>query len=965
MLPLPEASEGLSSLRYRLLDEAVFWLAIVATPSTLISLSRLLHGPWMPQMTLHLLLQGSLWAIWLWRKGLPYGVRVTVLLAAFWLTALAGIVQLGPFSIAGGFSLFFCFLAMLFASRQQAWLLIALNAVVLACLAMLGVRGHLPLQPMDAELLHSPVIWLNLFWILAAYPLVLVLLGWRMIQALMARENLAQTLLQRQHKIAENIPGVVYQLLTTAQGSVHCSYVSERLNRLVELDRQALMENPAHVLQLVHPDDVERLRRTLQVAARAVLPVHELFRLQHPRRGLLWVECMATPDDLGQGRVMWYGSIRDVTKLKTAEQRLTATLENTPDVAVQWYDRDGRIVYWNHASELLFGWKAEDANGKTLDQLFLSAQQQKGFLEMLRRVKRQGDPVVSPETVVCHRTGVLRTITATLFPIPGEREPLFVGMCIDVTENRQLMQMQTDILESMPDAVVVADGAGQIRMVNQKTVSQFGYSREALLNAPVEMLMPKLLGYQHLHFRHGFTGARPDEEMGNNLEFTARTASGQLLPMEVNMGQVRTPFGNMTVASLRDISERQRVEQELRQAKEVAESASRAKSSFLASMSHELRTPLNAIIGFAQILERGGPGQLQPRQWEAANHILRSGRHLLELINDVLDLARIEAGKLKLEITTVELEPIIDQALEMLATAAVQRGILLRNECRQALMIQGDSLRVRQILLNLLSNAIKYNREGGMVQLRYTQDNARVRITITDTGPGIAESDQALLFQPFQRLGAKEGVVEGTGVGLVVCRHLVEAMQGRIGFDSRVGFGSNFWFELPLAPAPAASSLAEQAALPAATSGGDAPARSASAALPAQVLYIESSPFNANVMKHLFRQLPGVELQQADSALEGMALLHHPEQMPPDLILLDLDIQDRNCFEVLQAIKRNPATANVPAIAISPVFNLEETRRALAAGFIACHSKPFDIPAFVAQIRTTLQTLGKLPGDRA
>jgi PAS domain S-box-containing protein len=384
---------------------------------------------------------------------------------------------------------------------------------------------------------------------------------------------------------------------------------------------------------------------------------------------------------------------------------------------------------------------------------------------------------------------------------------------------------------------------------------------------------------------------------------------------------------------------------ELTRAKQVAEDASLAKSVFLSTMSHELRTPLNAIIGFAQLLEMGEPVPLLDDQKEAIGHIINSGRHLLTLINEILNLARIESRKLDLNIETVALLPLMDETVSLLLPTADARHIAIQQCCSTAMHVHADLSRVRQILLNLLSNAVKYNRPGGSVTLSCDAIDDFVRATVADTGMGINDEHRSEIFQPFQRLGAERTSIEGTGIGLVICKRLTEAMGGRIGFDSSVGVGSRFWIELPLAAAAYTTSTAMSFEANRDVSDKNGP-------VSGRVLYIEDSPINIEVMKNVLRLLPDIELLTAESAEIGLAMIHEAQ---PDLVLMDINLPGMNGLEALHTLKINPDIADIPVIAVSAAAMPDDIEAGLKAGFLAYMTKPFDVPELIAQVRKALK----------
>jgi PAS domain S-box-containing protein len=350
------------------------------------------------------------------------------------------------------------------------------------------------------------------------------------------------------------------------------------------------------------------------------------------------------------------------------------------------------------------------------------------------------------------------------------------------------------MFEQSPIAYQALDIEGHYLDLNDKMAEILGYSREELLGRCFGDLWIESAKERFPFLINNF---KSTQHISSELQL--RHQDGHTITVLID-GSIQRDINGKFICThciLWDISERKQMEVMLVEAKTAAENANKAKSDFLSSMSHELRTPLNAIIGFAQILEMDKLTPLGEEQKTAMGHIMNSGRHLLNLINEILDLARIESGKLDLRIGVVSLSPLIDETVSLLLPSATPRQITLLQSCSSEIHIRADVSRVRQILLNLLSNAIKYNRQGGSVTLSCDVINDYVRIIVADTGFGIPDEHRQKIFQPFHRLGAERTHIEGTGIGLVLCKRLVEAMNGRIGFDSTVDVGSRFWFELP------------------------------------------------------------------------------------------------------------------------------------------------------------------------
>lgn len=397
----------------------------------------------------------------------------------------------------------------------------------------------------------------------------------------------------------------------------------------------------------------------------------------------------------------------------------------------------------------------------------------------------------------------------------------------------------------------------------------------------------------------------------------------------------------------RQLNEQRQFMQELQQARDLAERSSQAKTEFLSSMSHELRTPLNAILGFAQLL-LNGKQPLTERQQRQADQILRSGRHLLNLINEVLDLARIESGNMQVSIEPIQVTDVMREALEILSSIAAQHGITLTPpaEGTCTLRIMADYTRLKQVLINLISNAIKYNRPNGTVTLHCSAGPETLRIHVTDTGNGIPEHKLNDLFQPFNRLGAEAGSIEGTGVGLALTRKLVQLMQGVIGVNSQVGQGSEFWFDLPLAERrERRSAVVETTTTETATQGMETAHR--------RVLYIEDNPANQRLIQDVFDDLGGVRLQCVHSAEVGMELACSD---PPDLILMDIDLPGMNGFDAQQLLSSNPLTRHIPVVGVSAGASPRDITQARMAGFADYLTKPFDITILTERLTALLNT---------
>jgi signal transduction histidine kinase/CheY-like chemotaxis protein len=397
----------------------------------------------------------------------------------------------------------------------------------------------------------------------------------------------------------------------------------------------------------------------------------------------------------------------------------------------------------------------------------------------------------------------------------------------------------------------------------------------------------------------------------------------------------------LTAANARlqqEIAEREHAEAE-------AGRANRAKSEFLSRMSHELRTPLNGVLGFAQLLEQD---QLEDDQRECVEQILKGGRHLLALINEVLDIARIEAGRLALSPEPVATREVFRGALDLIRPQAATRGATLVAETGPARYVIADRQRLQQVLLNLLSNAVKYTGEGGTVTCSCAQTDAgAVQLAVSDTGPGIAPALLERLFTPFDRLGAEQTGIEGTGLGLALSRRLVEAMNGRLLVDSRVGEGTTFTVELPAAaePAPSVEASADDAARDA---GG--------AGTIGTLLYIEDNLANVRLFERIVALRPGLTLLSAMQGRRGLdlALDHRPR-----LIVLDLHLPDVPGQDVLVGLRGDPRTRDIPVVVLSADATPGQVAALRAQGASEYLTKPIEVRRFLALLDTLLAPTGE------
>jgi signal transduction histidine kinase/CheY-like chemotaxis protein len=516
------------------------------------------------------------------------------------------------------------------------------------------------------------------------------------------------------------------------------------------------------------------------------------------------------------------------------------------------------------------------------------------------------------------------------------------------------------ILNSAHFSIIATDEKGVIQLFNVGAERLLGYRADEVVNRispsdihdprevtaracalSLELGTPIAPGFEALAFK----ASRGIEDV---YELTFICKDGSRFPAVNSITALRDDAGEIIGYLLigSDNSARKRVETALNEATSVAEKASRAKTEFLSGMSHELRTPLNAILGFAQLLASGSPTP-SPSQRRNLEHILKAGWYLLELINEILDLALIESGKVTLSRESVSLSEVILECRALVEAQAEKRGIGMTIPALASRhFVKADRTRLKQVLINLLFNAIKYNRPGGTVELVCTQlPDERTRISVRDTGAGLAPETLAQLFQPFNRLGRESGTEEGTGIGLVVTKRLVELMHGTIGVDSTVGVGSAFWIEMDLAPspqfAPQDATVAKRArqAIPQGT-----PQRT--------ILYVEDNPANLDLVAQLVARRPDLRLLGAADADLG---IEFARTYLPQVILMDINLTGMSGIEAMKILRRDPATAQIPIIALSANAVPSDIEKALAAGFFSYLTKPINVDRFMDVLDEALE----------
>lgn len=492
------------------------------------------------------------------------------------------------------------------------------------------------------------------------------------------------------------------------------------------------------------------------------------------------------------------------------------------------------------------------------------------------------------------------------------------------------------------DVILKLDLDFNRRYVSPAAIDILGYTPDELLQIrPLDQIHPEDAEWVQATLRRMAYG-QDRGAVVNRIQHK----DGHWVWVEVNFRLIRdqvTGQPHEILGTLRDISARKSAEAALEQAKAEAERANQAKSDFLTSMSHELRTPMNGILGFGQLLATSHFGTLTPRQKEFVDAILDSGKHLLDLIDDILQLSKIEAGKLTVTPESVSLLPLIKSVFANLQGDARKYGIELKGGDAGLGMpeVLVDRTRLAQAIINLGSNAIKYNRANGSVVFSCeTVENDRVRISVRDTGIGIPTDRQKELFQPFNRLGAERGLIEGTGIGLSLTRKLVSLMNGSLDYTSRPGEGSCFWIDVPISREAPAETV------------DDAVATSAELRRSGySILYVEDNPGNRTLMRHVIETLKDVTLLEATTGQAGLAMARDE---CPDLIILDINLPDVSGFALLQQLRLMPMTATIPVLALSADAMPGNIQRGIESGFFRYLTKPLDVEALLLAIDAAL-----------
>jgi PAS domain S-box-containing protein len=523
----------------------------------------------------------------------------------------------------------------------------------------------------------------------------------------------------------------------------------------------------------------------------------------------------------------------DVATQATA--KVQALFEACP-LAILSLDLEGNVRLWNRGAEQMFGWREDEVVGKPLPTIPPGDERE---YERLLQAQFNGISHAGVEVQRQRRDGSIANLSLWTVPVRDPQGTITgnVAILAEATDTRTAAQRYSallvreedarnqvraerrfrQLLEAAPDAILEIDAAGQIVLVNAGAEKLSGYSREELIGQNLEIMVPSELRGKHVHHRSTYWSYPSTRPMGTGLELNLQRKDGERVPVEISLSPVNYDGDTRVTAIVRDITDRKRAEQQIREIQErltaeltatnqelalrnqEIERANKLKTEFVASMSHELRTPLHTIIGFAELVAEELEGPLNDKQKRFIGHIYKDSLHLLELINDVLDISRIEAGRLELRLGTFDMTAAIDEVMATIRPQAVAKSLHLEETSAPGVPLHADRVRFKEILYNLLSNAVKFTPANGRISVTATASEGFASISVTDTGVGIPAGELDAIFDKFYQVGSTtRGVREGTGLGLAITKQLVEAHGGKIGVRSETGRGSSFHFTIPL-----------------------------------------------------------------------------------------------------------------------------------------------------------------------
>jgi PAS domain S-box-containing protein len=741
-------------------------------------------------------------------------------------------------------------------------------------------------------------------------------------------------------KIVSQLPGMAFQFKLRPDGSSCFPFVSDGIHSLYRVNKEDLQVDASSLFKLHHPDDQVKLKAAIQKSAKELIPFSQEFRLQHQDNSLHWLFVKCSPQREEDGSTLWHGFTTDITDFKLLEDKLLANknllkiiIDSIP-ATISAFDLQNRFILTNKMAADLYGDQPEALFGKTLHEFF-PKEIVDNKIRYINQVKKTEKSVTFEQELINPASGQLSTFLVSKFPIQSLDGKLYgvgaVGM--DITERKQsenLLNLRNTALRTINQGVIISDAQQNILWANKAYKELTGYSLSDLKGRTCRNLLQGALTDQETIKTISITLKANDTFSGEILNYRkdGSTFWNQLaiLPIFNDKGKI-TNF----MSTSRDMTALKQAEDSLVRGKAEAEHASQVKSQFLAMMSHEIRTPLTAILGMQELLAQTPLDTVQTDYLKIAT---QAGTNLLAIANDILDLTKVESGKLTLEHITFDVIDLTEHCVDLVRPNALAKGLTLHTIIPLELnrWLSGDPLRYHQVLINLLSNAIKFTKTGS-VTLKLTaqpatEDNRVLLVEVIDTGIGIPLASQVGLFEVFVQVDASDTrQYGGSGLGLAISKRLVDLWEGHIGVESTPAIGSRFWFTVgsgALSPAlQTTTDLIKEK---------DAP-------LPfiANLLLVDDSPINQAVIIYMLRDA-GHQVDVADCGKAGIAAAKNKHY---DLILMDVSMPDMSGMEATKIIRQlGGAPATVPIIAITAHALAGYQDLCLAAGMNGYATKP-------------------------
>lgn len=632
---------------------------------------------------------------------------------------------------------------------------------------------------------------------------------------------------------------------------------------------------------------------------------------------------------------------------------------NTAQFCIISIKTDGSITLFNQRAEEIFGYDSEEVIGKNISILMPSPHKEghDNYLKQFLATGKHNIIGIGRDVFGLKKDGSVFPIHLRVSEIKSHSRHEFVGFIDDLTEiknaQNQLIHSESRyraIVEDQPNLICRYTPDYKLTFVNQAYCSYFKQESEQIIGTSILNILPDDIIDWFKQFHGTLTYESPFGQHEDQIITPDGTTEWQHWATRAICNDAHQVIEFQGVGTI--TTDRKLAELKIIEAKKIAEKANKIKSQFLSNMSHELRTPLNSIIGFSQLLETDTQELLTEHQRDSVDHIHKAGKHLLSLINEILDLSKIEAGQIALIMETINFSEVINESLSIINTIAKQNHITL--SCRltppEDSLITGDYMRVKQVILNLLSNAIKYNKDNGHVDILLEKVNNHLILSVKDTGYGIDHELLPQLFKPFNRLGAEQSAIEGTGIGLCITKNLVENMDGEIGVESTPNEGSCFWVKFPVKTIKSEPKRPHDQHNP-----NDEEIESTDNRLCShlhKMVYIEDNLANTQLMNKIIARIPELKLHTAINAEIGLELI---ENIKPDIILMDIDLPGMNGFEAFTEIRNKFKFAQkTPIIAISANAMKNDIEKGLKHGFFDYLIKPINVIHFKEAINKAL-----------